>query len=80
MPLDRVPEQHLGFRPPEQQPPPAWCTGARAGDILGGGITNPNTIHQWWRDIAEPGDPYVVRLVAEDRISGTKVSCAPRRV
>ena len=34
---------------------------------------NPNVIHQWWRDIAEPGDQYVVQLVAEDNISGDKV-------
>lgn len=68
------PEQHLGFRLPEQQqPPPAWCTGPRAGNISGGGITNPNTVEQWWRDFADPGDQFIVRLVAEDCISATKV-------
>lgn len=80
MPLIRTFGQPLGFRPPEQQPPPAWCTGPRAGDILGGGMTNPNVIHQWWRDIAEPGDPYVVQLVAEDCISGDKVWRTPTRL
>lgn len=74
------PNQHLGFRPPEEQPPPEWWTGSRAGDILGGGMTNPNVIHQWWRDIAEPGDPFAVQLVGEDRISGVKVSRTATRL
>jgi hypothetical protein len=77
----RFPEQHLGFRPPEEQsPPPSWWTGPRVGDILGGGMTDPNVIHQWWRDIAEPGDKFVVQLVAEDRISGVKVWRTPTRL
>src|ERR1700737_3221654 len=79
MPLIRVPAQPLGFRPPEQQPPPAWCTGPRAGNILGGGMTSPDVMQQWWRDFAEPGDGYVVRFFAEDRISGdrtpTRLEC-----
>ena len=50
------------------------------GDILGGGIADPNVIHQWWRDIADPGDPYVVQLAAEDRIRGTKVSRTSTRL
>lgn len=70
----RFPEQHLGFRLPEEPlAPPAWCAGPRAGNIPGGGITSPNTVQQFWRDFAEPGDQFVVRLVAEDCISGTKV-------
>lgn len=36
-------------------------------------MTNPDVIQQWWRDIAEPGDAFVVQLAAEDRIRGTKV-------
>ena len=77
-PQHSFPEQHLGFRPPEQQlPPPAWWTGPRAGDILGGGMTNPNVVRQWWRDLAEPGDKFVVQLVAEDCISGDKVRRTP---
>jgi hypothetical protein len=79
----RYPEQPLGFRPPEpeeQQSPPSWWTGPRAGDIVGGGMTNPNVIHQWWRDIAEPSDPYFVRLVAEDSICGEKVRRTPTRL
>jgi hypothetical protein len=68
------PEQHLGFRLPEQQPPPpGWCTGPRAGNIPGGGMSNPNTIQQFWRDFTEPGDQFSVRLVADDIISGTTV-------
>jgi hypothetical protein len=66
--------QSLGFRPaePEQaQSPPSWWTGDRVGDILGGDASNPAVIRQWWRDIAEPGDPFVVRLLAEDRIGGS---------
>ena len=43
-------------------------------------MTNPNVIHQWWRDIAEPDDPFVVQLVAEDRISGDKVRRTPTRL
>ena len=54
------PEQHLNFRLPEQQlPPPDWCTGPRAGDILGGGTANPSVIRQWWRDFAGPGDSFL---------------------
>jgi hypothetical protein len=77
----RFPEQHLGFRPPEQpQSPPSWWTGPRVGDILGGGMTDPNMVHTWWRDIAESGDPFVVQLTAEDRISGVKVWRTPTRL
>jgi hypothetical protein len=36
-------------------------------------MSNRNVIHSWWRDIAEPDDPFVVQLVTEDCISGTKV-------
>jgi hypothetical protein len=68
------PQQHLGFRLPEEPlPPPTWCKGPRAGNIPGGGMSNPNTVQQWWVDFADPGDQFVVRLVAEDIISGTRV-------
>lgn len=75
------PEQHLNFRLPEQQlPPPDWCTGPRAGDILGGGTANPSVIRQWWRDFAGPGDKFLVQLVAEDCVSGDKVRRLPTRL
>lgn len=81
MPLIRYVEQSLGFRPPEEPaPPPLWWKGERAGDIPGGTMVNPNVIHSWWRDIAEPGDPYIVRLCCEDRINGDKVFRIPTRI
>lgn len=80
MPLIRVPEQHLGFRPPEPAPPPSWCTGLRAGSIPGGGMPNPNVFAQWWRDLADPDDQFVVQIVAEDLIVGDKVRRSAARL
>lgn len=72
--------QHLCFRPPEQQPPPpAWCTGLRAGHLPGGGWPAPNVFAQRWLDFADPDDAFVVRLCAEDVIVGDEVRrCATR--
>jgi hypothetical protein len=75
------PEQHLGFRLPEQQqPPPAWCTGPRTGSIPGGGMPNPNVFAQWWRDVADPDDQFVVQLIVEDVIVGDKVRRSATRL
>ena len=70
----QYPGQHLGFRPPEEpQSPPPWWTGDRVGDISGGGLSDPNMIHQFWRDLADHDDQYIVQICCEDRIHGTKV-------
>jgi hypothetical protein len=83
MPLigqSQVTSQHFGFRPPEEQPPPAWCTGLRAGSIPGGGMPNPNVFAQWWRDVSDPEDQFVVQIVAEDLIVGDTVRRTPTRI
>jgi len=74
MPLLRPVGQHLGFRPPEQQQPRARWVGPLAGDLAGGGgFTNRNVVHQFWRDFAQSDEQFVVQLVAEDVIVGDGV-------
>jgi hypothetical protein len=46
-------------------------------------MPNPNVFAQWWRDLADPSDDFVVQIVAEDLINGdtvrrtaTRIECA----
>ena len=58
-------------RPPETHQTPSWWDGPRCGEYPGGGASN-DFLRQFWRNYHLDDDPFIVRLVAEDLIDGTR--------